>query len=276
MHDAAQNESPVDRVKRRPGPRKLLTPMARTTLTADIRRKLVTQLIRGDWGPGERLPTERELCQQLDVGRASLREALKSLETIGMIETRLGDGTYVCERREFLSRPLLWAIASSSENETRELVEARKLIEVELAGFAAERATTDNLKKIGDCLDEMEDSTNDVERFLQADIDFHLAVGEAAHNRILMTALLLIRNLLREWIGATVRMEGIIGVVLKQHQQIFLAIAKKKRLAARSAMEIHLEEMGKLLLASQKESAEPRRPQERHPAELVTKNLPPV
>src|SRR6202034_3582540 len=92
----------------------ILTPVIRTTLTADICRKMVSQLIGGNWSEGSKIPAERELCQMLGVGRASLREALKALEIMGMIETRLGDGTYVCKRSDFFSRPLLWAIASSS------------------------------------------------------------------------------------------------------------------------------------------------------------------
>src|SRR5690349_24903745 len=121
-------------------PKNFLTPVTRTTLTADICRKMVSHLIRGDWAAGERIPAERELCQQLGVGRASLREALKALEIMGMIETRLGDGTYVCRRSDFLSRPLLLAITTSSPAEAYELVQARKVIEVELAGLAAEHA----------------------------------------------------------------------------------------------------------------------------------------
>src|SRR5881296_2371025 len=123
-----------------------LTPVARTTLTADICRKLSNHLIRGDWQEGEKIPAERELCQQMGVGRASLREALKALEIMGLIEIRLGDGTYVCRRSDFLSRPLLLAITTSSPAEAYELVHARKVIEVELAGLAAEHATPEDLK----------------------------------------------------------------------------------------------------------------------------------
>jgi GntR family transcriptional repressor for pyruvate dehydrogenase complex len=232
--------------------RQFLTPVNRTTLTADIYRKMVTHLIRGDWSPGERIPPERELCLQLGVGRASLREALKALEIMGMIETRLGDGTYVCQRSEFLSRPLLWAITSSSEAEAQELVEARKLIEIELAGLAAERATPADLKEIGVHLDQMEISTGDVDQFQRADIAFHLAVAQASHNNILMNALLLIRNLLQNWIGSTLRIAGVAEKALQQHQRIFLAIAKKNPVAARSAMQCHLQEMATFLLESQK------------------------
>jgi len=229
-----------------------LTPVNRTTLTGDIYRKMVAHLLRGDWSPGEQIPPERELCQQLGVGRASLREALKALEIMGMIETRLGDGTYVCERSEFLSRPLLWAITSSSEAEAQELVEARKLIEVELAGLAAERATSADLKGIGVHLDQMEVSLHDVEQFLRSDIAFHLAVAQAAHNSILMNALLLIRNLLQNWIGSTLKIAGVAQKALEQHQSVFLAIAKKNPAAARTAMQNHLQEMANFLLASEK------------------------
>jgi len=233
-----------------------LTPVARTTRTGDICRKMVTHLIRGDWGPGEQIPPERELCLRLGVGRASLREALKALEIIGMIETRLGDGTYVCERSEFLSRPLLWAIASSSEAESQELVEARALIEVELAGLAAQRATAADLEEIGVHLDEWDEAKDDLEKLRRSDIAFHVAIARASHNSILMNALLLIRNLLQIWIGSALQIEGVAAKARKQHQEIFVAVAKKNQAAARSAMQHHLRDMaGFLLKASQAREA---------------------
>lgn len=236
-------------------PKNFLTPVTRTTLTADICRKMVSHLIRGDWAAGERIPAERELCQQLGVGRASLREALKALEIMGMIETRLGDGTYVCDRSEFLSRPLLWAIASSSTTDPQELIEARKLMEVELAGLAAERATGEDLKHIGAFLDEMESSTKDAAKFLAADVNFHLAVGQAAHNTILMNALHLIRNLLQQWISSSLKVQGVAPRALEQHRKIFVAIAKRNSTAAREAMQVHLQDMARYLLKVQQESA---------------------
>jgi GntR family transcriptional repressor for pyruvate dehydrogenase complex len=225
-----------------------LTPVTRTTLTADIYRKLVSHIIRGVWKPGSRIPPERQLGQILGVGRASLREALKALEIMGLIETRLGDGTYVCQRSEFLSKPLLWAITSSSEADVHELVEARKLIEGELAGLAAERATTDDLKQIGTHLDRMERSPQATNEFLQADIEFHWAIGHAAHNNILMNALNLIRNLLQEWIGSTLQVPGVAEKAREHHKAIFFAIAKKNGPAARSAMVAHLEEMARFFI----------------------------
>jgi GntR family transcriptional regulator, transcriptional repressor for pyruvate dehydrogenase complex len=222
-----------------------LTPVTRTTLTADVCRKMVTHLIRGDWSVGERIPPERELCLQLGVGRASLREALKALEIMGMIETRLGDGTYVCPRSEFLSRPLLWAITGSALSEAHELVEARCLIEMGTAAFAAERATPEDLKEIGNYLDRMEASLNDLTAFEEADIGFHLAVGRAAHNQILHNALLLIRNLMQKWIDEALRQPGVASKALDQHKQIFLAIAKRNPELTKAAMRQHLDVMAR-------------------------------
>ena len=220
-----------------------LTPVVRTTLTADICRKMVSHLLRGIWKEGEKIPAERELCQSLGVGRASLREALKALEIMGMIETRLGDGTYVCKRSDFLSRPLLWAIASYSEADARELVEARLLIEVEMAGLAAERRTAQDLEKIEEQLQRMEVSRKSPIDFVMADVDFHLAIGQAASNRILFNALQLIRNLLNQWILGAIKVDGVPEKAYLQHKRLLLAITQRDAAMARKEMQKHLRDM---------------------------------
>jgi GntR family transcriptional regulator, transcriptional repressor for pyruvate dehydrogenase complex len=233
-------------------PTESLTPVVRTTLTADICRKMVSHLIRGIWSEGEKIPAERELCQKLGVGRASLREALKALEIMGMIETRLGDGTYVCKRSDFFSRPLLWAIASSSEADARELVEARTLIEVELAGLAAERATPENLKQIAEQLRNMEKAKRNPQDFVQADVNFHLAIGQAASSSILMNALHLIRNLLQQWILSAVAVKGVPEKACMQHKRLLQAIEKQDSAAARKEMRNHLHYMAGFVPQKQK------------------------
>jgi GntR family transcriptional regulator, transcriptional repressor for pyruvate dehydrogenase complex len=220
-----------------------LTPVIRTTLTADICRKMVNHLIRGNWSEGSKIPAERELCQMLGVGRASLREALKALEIMGMIETRLGDGTYVCKRSDFFSRPLLWAIVSSSEADARELIEARILIEVELAGLAAERGTPEDLKNINEHMLRMEGAKKNPQKFVEADVDFHMAVGRAASNSILINALNLIRNLLQEWILSAAVVKGVPEKACLQHKRVLQALEKRDSSAARKEMRNHLVDM---------------------------------
>jgi GntR family transcriptional repressor for pyruvate dehydrogenase complex len=224
-----------------------LTPVARSTLTANVCRKLVSHLLRGDWQEGDRLPPERELGQRLGVGRASLREALKALEIMGMIESRVGEGTFACHRSEFLSRPMLWAITGSTQSEIREIIEARLTMETALAGFAAERATADDLREIDQYIGAMEAAKNDPAAFLEADINFHLAVARAAHNRILFNAVQLIRNLMRQWMKEALESRGTSELALQQHKTIFLAITQRDKDAACAAVNAHLEAMGALL-----------------------------
>ncbi len=162
---------------------------------------------------------------------------------MGMIETRLGDGTYVCKRSDFYSRPLLWAIAGSSEADARELIEARTLIEVELAGLAAERATPQHLKQIAEQLRHMEKAKGNPQEFVQADVNFHLAIGQAAASRILMNALHLIRNLLQQWILSAVDIKGVPEKACAQHKRVLQAIEKRDGAAARKEMRKHLHDM---------------------------------
>lgn len=238
-----------------------LTPVTRTTLTADVCKKLVGHLVRGDWEEGEKIPPERELCRQLGVGRASLREALKAIEMMGMIETRLGEGTFVCSRTAFLSRPLLWAIAGSSKEEIEELIEARRLMEVELAGLAAERGSLDDLAKIHSFLQQMENAADDLDRFQDADISFHIAIGLASHNRILSNALMLTRNLLLQWIGSASRRSGVPQLAIDQHREIYQALERRDAAGARGAMTVHLEAMASHFRAVMREQNAAARPE---------------
>ena len=235
-----------------------MTPVVRTTLTADICQKMVKQLISGKWKDGQKIPTERDLCSQLGVGRASLREALKGLEIMGLIEIRLGDGTYVCNRSDFFARPLLWSIvsASSSDADARELVESRTLIEVELAGLAAGRATAEDIETLAVHLKAMEAAKDDANRFVQADVNFHLAIAEAASNKILMNALNLIRNLLQDWVMSALSTRGVADKACKQHRLLLQNIQNHDVAGARTVMQKHLHDMAEFLLSQKDHVAE--------------------
>src|ERR1700722_3214386 len=90
-------------------PKQTGTSRPRTTLTAVAFEQLTSCLINGTWKAGDRIPSERDLCQRIGIARTSLREALKAMELMGMLDSLAGDGTFVCPRSRFLSRPLLWA-----------------------------------------------------------------------------------------------------------------------------------------------------------------------
>ncbi len=224
-----------------------LTRIPRTTLTEALFEKLIGHVINGDWKEGERIPGERELCEQLGIGRASLREALKALELLGLLDSRVGDGTFICPRSEFLSRPLLWAIAGTDRTELRELLEARLMIEENIAGLAAERASAEELLKIRVALEEMRNRIDNPSSALESDLRFHVVIAEAAHNQILLNSGQLLRNQLKHWLllkhqNPSSRLQS-----FEHHQRIYEAIRRRNPSRARKEMRNHLMTSGRLV-----------------------------
>jgi GntR family transcriptional repressor for pyruvate dehydrogenase complex len=226
---------------------KAVTPIARTTLTAAAFEQLISHVVKGSWKAGDRIPPERELCQQLGIARTSLREALKAMELIGMLDSRVGDGTFVCPRTEFLSRPLLWAFTGSDHTELHDIMEARTIIEENLAGLAAERGSDEDIARIGESVQAMRDSIARGDSILEADMSFHIAICQAARNEVLRNAVQLLRNLMRQWIYYKLLIPEVAPLVLKRHVAIYRAIARRKSSSARSEMRHHLEETMRLV-----------------------------
>lgn len=224
-----------------------ITPVVRTKLTSSVFEQLLSYVVGGSWKPGDRIPPERELCQQLGIARTSLREALKAMELVGMLDSRVGDGTFVCPRSEFLSRPLLWAFTGTDHEELQEIMEARTIIEENLAALAATRGTEEQIAKIGAAVQLMRDSIARGDSILDADMAFHMAVSAAAQNGVLTNAVHLLRNLMRQWIYYKLLIPDIPEIVLKRHVAIYRAISAGKPNAARTAMRSHLEETTELV-----------------------------
>jgi GntR family transcriptional repressor for pyruvate dehydrogenase complex len=177
-----------------------------------------------------------------------LREALKALELIGMLESKVGDGTFVCPRSEFLSRPLLWAITGTDRSELRDIVEARRLLEEDIAALAAERATTEELRLIEEAVEDFRTNIDTPAAALEADMKFHLAVARAAHNEILRNSVQLLRNLMKHWLLLKLQVPRAAAMVLQQHEAIYSAIRYRDAGLARSLMSEHLTQMGRLLV----------------------------
>jgi DNA-binding FadR family transcriptional regulator len=130
----------------------MLTAVGTTgTLTEAIAGQLIQHIMNGDYNPGERLPSEFELASRFKAGRGAIREALKALSTVGLVRVMRGKGTFVSARESFLIHPLSMGVKAGTE--LHRLVEARKLIEVELAGLAAERASRDQIQSMETCLE---------------------------------------------------------------------------------------------------------------------------
>lgn len=201
-----------------------VTPIERTTLAASTFDQLISCVVNGDWKAGDRIPPERELCQQLGIARTSLREALKAMELVGMLDSRVGDGTFVCPRSEFLARPLLWAFTGTDHEELRDILEARNMMERDLAGLAAERATDEEIQEIGNAIEMMRKCIASHAPCGGPEMAFHRAIANAAHNAVLTNAMQLLLNLMKQWIYLDMRSPA---ERLKRHTAMYQAILNR-------------------------------------------------
>lgn len=158
--------------------------------TKKIYEQIVDQIgllvAEGQLKPGDRLPSERELVERFQVSRASIREAISALEMMGLIEVRSGEGTYIRQVNiDSVVAPLAWMLFIEKDTDL-ELYEVRKILEVEAAGIAAERAEDDEIRDMYDALEVMRMDLEKDRLGEEADHDFHFAIARATHNKILM------------------------------------------------------------------------------------------
>jgi len=194
----------------------------------------------GDLKAGERLPPERELAQLTGVSRPSVRAGLQSLATVGVLESRRGAGTFVAAGPPLLNVNPLSLFSALHGIPRRELFEARRVIEIDLAGLAAERAGGDELAAISEEVMEMFASIDDVQRFLIHDIRFHRAVAAAARNPLLAAIMEMVADLFYDQRKMTVDRWREASEAAEQHREIYHAIRSGDVERARREMDNHL------------------------------------
>ena len=218
----------------------------REPISSEVAQVLVRHLLGGAYQPGQRLPSERALAESLGVGRSVVREALKSLTLLGLVEVRQGDGTYLQSRgSNLLPVSFEWGLLLG-QHQLQDTIEARTELEVVLAGFAAERRSEQDVRELGELLRGMRDAT-DTAAFVSADVAFHLRVAKSAQNSILEQMLVSIQSLLRSWITRVREAATDHGPSYRDHVPIHAAIERGDVAAAREAMRNHLVNAGERL-----------------------------
>lgn len=216
----------------------------------EITRKLLDYLLSsGDLVPGDRIPSERQLAKDLGVGRSPVREALKSLSVMGMLDVRQGDGTYL--RRpdsELLPKVIEWGLLLG-EQRVMDLVEARQIIEVATSRLAAERADDAVLSELRELVEAM-NGTSDAHDFVEIDIAFHLKVAEAAGNTALSDVLKSIQSLLRVWIARVMDDADNFATTIEEHAAVLRAIEAGDSTMSAQAMSDHMSQAAARLAAS--------------------------
>jgi GntR family transcriptional repressor for pyruvate dehydrogenase complex len=207
------------------------------------------QLIsEGTLVPGARLPAEREMATNLRVSRGSLRQVLKMLEIMGVVSQRVGDGTYLnAAAHSMLAEPMEFLILLDGIS-SEELMDARLIVEPELAARAASRASREQVMALRDSLDRMVNSTGHTE-VVEDDLQFHRTIFQMADNRVCSLMFSIVHESLRKLMEITSQMVDL-EHTLRLHQRIYTAIRKGDPGEARARMLGHLADAKELLIKS--------------------------
>lgn len=222
--------------------------MYKAVHTARLYEQIVQQIeqsiVEGRLNPGDQLPTERELAQQFGVSRTAVREAVKTLTEKGLVESFSGRGTFVTAPRPQSPRKSLDAFFGVGDlQDPGYLVELRGIIEPEVTILAASRIEEQQLAMMREAVAVMDRSMKQPEAYIEADLDFHLALAEAAGNPLILSLLDSIVGVLRS------QRLGIFGVDggpergQIHHKRILEAIERRDPASAREAMRAHLEQI---------------------------------
>ena len=217
-----------------------LAPIKSTRIYEEIVRQVKAMIAEGRLKAGDRLPPERDLAEKFVVSRTSVREALRALESLGLVEIRPGEGTFVRQVSiESLIEPLALLMVSQREA-IGELFEARRLLEPSLAALASTRATPEEIHEMERILESQAAEIAGGRTGLAQDAQFHAAIGVAAHNRAITRIAHAIMDLLTQSREESLNTPGRPTRSHEDHRRIVAAITARDEGAARAAMLDHL------------------------------------
>lgn len=216
-------------------------PLVRRTYASDVVRTIKDMILDGRLQPGQRLPPERAVSEALGVSRPTVREAIRSLQAMNILESRHGSGTYVASLSvDELLGPLQFVLALA-EGGLAHLFEVRLLLEPGAAALAAERATPEDVAALRDCAERAEaEARDDTGALLELDTELHDLIVRAARNPLLEHLLAAMSALGRQSRAYTTGLPGMVERTLGEHAAIVDAIAAGDPAAARAAMEAHI------------------------------------
>ena len=223
-------------------------PMYRTVKTSRLYEQIVQQvedsILKGQLKPGDQLPAERDLAQSFGVSRTAVREAVKTLREKGLVEAFSGRGTFVTNGTSQAIRQSLDLMIRINQNEgSANLAELRFVLEPEIAGLAAVRIEEQLLSTMREAVAVMDRNLHDPDAYVEADLDFHLALAEAVGNPLILSLLDSIVGLLREQRSRIFNVDGGPERGQFHHKRILAAIEQRDAEAAREAMRAHLKQV---------------------------------
>jgi GntR family transcriptional regulator, transcriptional repressor for pyruvate dehydrogenase complex len=213
-------------------------------LYEQIVQQVEESIHKGAMKPGDQLPPERELAQQFGVSRTAVREAVKALREKGLVEAYPGRGTFITDGTSYSMRQSLDRMLRVGQAEgSGFLAEVRDILEPEIAAMAATRADAADLASMREQIGVMDESRKDPDAFIEADLDFHLALAEAAANPLILSLIDSIVGLLREQRIGIFQVDGGPERGQYHHKKILEAMEHRDPTGAREAMKAHLRQV---------------------------------
>jgi GntR family transcriptional regulator, transcriptional repressor for pyruvate dehydrogenase complex len=213
-------------------------------LYEQIVQQIEESIVKGSLKPGDQLPPERELAQRFGVSRTAVREAVKALREKGLVEAFSGRGTFITDGTTHAVRQSLDLMIKIGQPEGfTHLAEVRAILEPEIAALAATRIQDSELATMREAVAVMDRSGQDPDAYIEADLDFHLALAEAAANPLILSLLDSIVGLLRE---QRLRIFNVPGGPARgqiHHKRILQAVEQHDTQMAREAMREHLKQV---------------------------------
>ena len=209
-----------------------------------IVRQIEESITRGALKPGDQLPAERELAQQFGVSRTAVREAVRVLNEKGLVEAYSGRGTFVTNGTSQVIRQSLDLMSKIGQPEgSTHLAELREILEPGIAALAAIRAEAAHVSALREAVDVMDRSRHDADAFIEGDLDFHLALAEAAGNPMILSLIDSIVGLLREQRMRTYYVGGGPERGQFHHKRILEAVERHDPERARETMQAHMQQV---------------------------------
>lgn len=220
------------------------SPIQSSRLYEQIVEQIEKHIVDGTLQPGDKLPSERQLCEQFSVSRTVIREAIRALHQKGFVDIQHGRGTFITNSTADLIRNSLGLMVKVGQEEAQQnLIGVREILEPEIAALAAQNASDDDIAEMQANIDMMDKSLKDAEGFIAADHAFHIALAKASGNSLISILIDPIVDLLyeqRKYIFLNTR-----GATRGQyhHKRILAAIKERNAQAAREAMRAHMEQI---------------------------------
>lgn len=215
--------------------------VTKISISEEIAKQIMDLISSGDLKPGQRLPSERELCEKFGASRSSLREALRCLSIVGVVNARVGEGTSIAvDGEKFLRKIIEWRMITE-KHQIANLLKVRTALEGVSASDAALHGTEDDIEKLRKLLAKMEGTLKKEKAFAALDLEFHCTLANISGNSLLSDMISLIRSQVAKALHTVLHLPNAIPLSHKEHTAVFKAIELHDPEAARKAMQDHLD-----------------------------------